>query len=143
MLFACVGFSILALAVVGSAVAAPGGSGHTVTQTDNFHGSNPSTGVNPAVMTARDEVAEIWGTFTEEDKLTGTDEGTGVVYTGHSTFWGNFNVNERNANDTFTVSIHASGSDGSSISQHEVMHESWNANGDLAVTFGKPGLTCG
>ena len=60
---------------------------------------------------------EIWGTFTEEDKVIGVDEGTGAVYTGHSTVWGNFNVNQRNANDTFTPSIHVTGSDGTSISR--------------------------
>jgi hypothetical protein len=83
------------------------------------------------------------GRLTEEDKVTGVDEGTGVVYTGHSTFWGNFNVNERNANDTFTGSIHVTGSDGSTISYHEVMHETWNANGVLTVSFDRPSLTCG
>jgi len=158
VLFACAGFSVLALAIVGSAVAAPGGTGHTVTQTDNFHGSNSTTDTNPCTGNTIDLQQqsnivqhvtffpggdEIWGTFTEEDKVVGTDEGTGVVYTGHSTFWGNFNVNEKNANDTFTGSIHVIGSDGSSISYHEVMHETWNANGNLTVQFDKPSLTCG
>jgi hypothetical protein len=147
-----------AMVVIGSAVAAPGGSGHTVTQTDNFHGVNTSIGTNPCTGNAIDLTQtsnivqhvtffpggdEIWGTFTEEDKIVGVDEGTGAVYTGHSTFWGNFNVNERNANDTFTASIHVTGSDGSTISYHEVMHETWNANGVLTVQFDKPSLTCG
>ena len=83
------------------------------------------------------------GTFTEEDKVTGVDQGTGVVYTGHSTVWANFNVNQRNANDTFTNSIHVTGSDGSTISYHDVMHETWNANGDPTVSIDKPSLTCG
>jgi hypothetical protein len=129
-----------------------------VTQTDNFHGVNTSIGTNPCTGNAIDLTQtsnivqhvtffpggdEIWGTFTEEDKIVGVDEGTGAVYTGHSTFWGNFNVNERNANDTFTASIHVTGSDGSTISYHEVMHETWNANGVLTVQFDKPSLTCG
>ena len=158
VLFSCAGIAGLALAVVGSAVAAPGGTGHTVTQTDNFHGVNTSIGTNPCTGNAIDLTQtsnivqhvtffpggdEIWGTFTEEDKIVGVDEGTGAVYTGHSTFWGNFNVNQRNANDTFTASIHVTGSDGTSISYHDVMHETWNANGVFTVQFDKPSLTCG
>jgi hypothetical protein len=149
---------VAAMVVAGAAVAAPGGTGHTVTQTDNFHGVQTSTDTNPCTGNAIDLTQtsnmvqhvtffpggdEIWGTFTEEDKVTGVDEGTGVVYTGHSTAWGNFNVNERNANDTFTASIHVMGSDGSTIAYHDVMHEAWNANGVLTVSFDKPSLTCG
>lgn len=145
------------MALAGSAVAAADASGHTVTQTDNFHGVNQSTGTNPCngdtvdLMQTSNIVQhvtyfpggdEIWGTFTEEDKVTGVDEGTGVVYSGHSTFWGNFNVNNRNANDTFTGTIRVTGSDGSSIAYHEVMHETWDANGNLTVQFDKPSLTC-
>jgi hypothetical protein len=147
-----------AMIAVGSAVAAPGGTGHTVTQTYNFHGVNTSIGSNPCTGDAMDLTQtsnivqhvtffpggdEFWGTFTEEDKVTAVDEGTGAVYTGHSTAWGNFNMNQRNANDTFTASIHVTGSDGTSISYHEVMHEAWNANGVLTVSFDKPSLTCG
>jgi hypothetical protein len=149
---------VAALIAVGSAVAATGGTGHTVTQTENFHGVQTTTDTNPCTGNAIDLTQtsnivqhvtffpagdEMWGTFTEEDKVTGVDEGTGVVYTGHSTFWGNFNVNERNANDTSTGSIHVTGSDGSTISYHEVMHETLNANGVLAVSFDRPSLTCG
>jgi hypothetical protein len=158
ILFAMLAIAVAAFVAVGAASAAPGGTGHTVTQTDNFHGTNDTTDVNPCTGNAIDlhqtsnivqHVTffpggdEIWGTFTEEDKVVGTDEGTGVVYTGHSTFWGNFNVNEQNANDTFTGSIHVTGSDGSSISYHEVAHETWDANGNLTVQFDRPSLTCG
>jgi hypothetical protein len=146
------------LVLAGPALAAPGGAGHTVTETDNFHGVQYTTDINPCtgntidltqVSNVVDHVTyfpggdEVWATFTEEDKVTGVDEGTGVVYTGHSTFWGNFNLNNRNTNDTFTGSIHVTGSDGSSISYHEVMHETLNANGVLTVSFDKPSLTCG
>jgi hypothetical protein len=146
------------MVLAGSALAAPGGTGHTVTETDNFHGVQTATDINPCTgntidLTQVSNVVqhvtyftggdEVWATFTEEDKVTGVDEGTRVVYTGHSTFWGNFNLNERNSNDTFTGSIHVSGSDGSTISYHEVMHETLNANGVLTVSFDKPSLTCG
>src|SRR6476661_4608346 len=153
-------FIVLAAPMVlaGTALAAPGGTGHTVTQTDNFHGVQTTTDINPCtgntidltqVSNVVDHVTyftggdEVWATFTEEDKVTGVDEGTGVVYTGHSTFWGNFNLNERNSNDTFTGSIHVTGSDGSTISYHEVMHETLNANDVLTVSFDRPSLTCG
>jgi hypothetical protein len=157
-LFGVLVFALAVMAAAGSAVAAPGGTGHTVTQTDNFHGVQQTTDVNPCTGNTVDlsETSnvvnhvtffpagdEVWGTFTEEDKVTVVDEGTGVVYTGHSTFWGNFNVNERNANDTFTGSIHVTAADGSSISYHEVMHETQNANGTVTVSFDKPSLTCG
>ena len=148
--------AVVALVVAGGASAA--GGTHTQTFTDNFHGVQTSTDTNPCTgneidLTETSNIVqhvtffpagdEIWATFTEEDKVTGVDAGTGVVYTGHSTFWGNFNVNERNANDTFTGSIHVTGSDGSTISYHEVMHEAWNANGVPTVSFDKPSLTCG
>ena len=153
-----VAVAVAAMVVAGGAIASAGGTGHTVTQTDNFHGTYQTTDTNPCTGNTIDLTQtanqvqhvtffpggdEVWGTFTEEDKVVGVDEGTGVTYTGHSTFWGNFNVNEKNANDTFTGSIHVVGSDGSSISYHEVMHETWNANGDLTVQFDKPSLTCG
>jgi hypothetical protein len=158
ILAALLAAAVSALVVAGGAIAATGGTGHTVTQTDTFHGSTASTGENPCNgdtidldqtsnivqhVTYFPGGDEVWGTFTEEDKVVGVDEGTGVTYTGHATFWGNFNVNERNANDTFTGSIHVIGSDGSSITYHEVEHESWNANGDLTVSFDKPSITCG
>ena len=162
VLFACAGFSVLALAVVGSTVAAPGGTGHTVTQTDNFHGSNSTTDTNPCTGNTIDLQQqsnivqhvtffpggdEVWGTFTEEDKVTGTDEGTGVVYTGHSTVWGNFNVNEKNANNTFTSSANLSAVDENGVVHvevgHEVAHVSWNAVDQApTVSFDKMSFTC-
>jgi len=65
-----------------------------------------------------------------------------VTYSGHSTFWGNFNVNERNANTTFTASIHIRGSDGSSLDAHDVSHVTYNGNGEITVSFDKPRFVC-
>ena len=93
---------VAALITVGSAVAATGGTGHTVTQTDNIHGGQTSTDTNPCTGNLIDLTQtsnsvqhityfpggeEMWGTFTEEDKVTGVDQGT----------W--------NANDVLTVSF--------------------------------------
>jgi hypothetical protein len=86
---------------------------------------------------------ELWATFTQTSRVTATDTGTGVVYTGHSTFWGGFNVNRQNENSTFTGSIHVRGTDGSPISFHEVDHFTLVPGGKLAVEFEKPHLTCG
>lgn len=149
---------VVLAAVVLAATAAAAGGDHTQTSTQTFHGSNPSTGTNPCNGDTIDldqtsniiqhvtwfpAGDEVWGTFTEEDKVVGVDEGTGVVYTGHATFWGNFNINNQNANNTFTGSIHVTGSDGSSISYHEVSHMTMLPDGSVSVSFDKPSVTCG
>ena len=146
------------LGVAQSASAAAGGTGHTVTMTENFHGTtsfqdfNPCTGDLLNISTVSNIVNhvtyfpdgdEVWATFTEEDKVVATDPVTGVVYTGHATFWGNFNVNERNSNSTFTGLITVRGSDGSVVKYNEVTHYTYTGNGQLAVSFDKPRLTCG
>lgn len=147
---------ILTLAIA-APVAAAGGD-HTQSFTDNFHGYQTTTGVNPCngdvvdlsqtsnvvdhvtYFTASDEV---WGTYTEEDNFSAMDTGTSVVYTGHATFWGNFNLNRQNSNSTFTGMIHGIGSDGSTISYQETMHFTMLPSGDVAVSFDKVNLTCG
>jgi hypothetical protein len=160
--------ALLALALAAATlVAAPAfaGSpnGQTVTQTQNVHGvflepqaTNPCTGdtfnggagiqftgnlVNHVTFFTNSD--EFWATFTETGKIVGTDDGTGATFTGHATAWGNFNMNEKNQNTAFTLTIHASGSDGSSITAHETTVMVWNANGTVTVNFDKFNLTCG
>jgi hypothetical protein len=53
---------------------------------------------------------EVWATFTETGKITVLDSNN-VTYTGHLTVWGNFNMNEKNSNNTFTLTIMLTGSD--------------------------------
>jgi hypothetical protein len=137
--------------------------GQTVTQTDNVHGvfydpgaTNPCTGdtfnggqgavftgnlVNHVTFFTNSD--EVWATFTETGKVAGTDDGTGITYSGHATAWGNFNMNERSQNSAFTLTVHLSGSDGSSITAHETTVFVDNGNGDITVNFGKLNLTCG
>ena len=86
---------------------------------------------------------ELWATFTQTSRITALDEGTGVVYTGHATFWGNFNVNRQNENSTSTGLIKVKGSDGSTILYHEVDHFTLRPGGKVGVEFEKPHLTCG
>jgi hypothetical protein len=85
---------------------------------------------------------EVWATFTETGKITLADS-NGVTYTGHLTLWGNFNLNERNSNNTFTLTVMLAGSDGSTITAHEVQHFALNANGVVTVNFDRPTLSCG
>jgi hypothetical protein len=152
-----------ALCVVAAPAFAGSPNGQTVTETDNMHGTffepnatNPCTNntfnggqgiqftgnlVNHVTsFTASDE---LWATFTETGAISGTDDGTGVSYTGHATAWGNFNMNERNGNSEFTLTIHASGSDGSSITAHETTVFATNANGNITANFDNFSLTCG
>jgi hypothetical protein len=158
---AAVGIAGASLAIGPAYAASP--HGQTVTTTQNVHGvftepaaTNPCTGdtfnggngiqftgnlVNHVTyFTASDEV---WATFTETGAISGTDDGTGVTYTGHATAWGNFNMNEKNSNSEFTLTIHATGSDGSSITAHETTVFVMSANGTVTVDFDKFSLSCG
>jgi hypothetical protein len=154
--------TVVLLVIAGPAIAASP-HGQTVTETDNVHGTffepnatNPCTGdtfnggqgiqftgnlVNHVTFFTNSD--EVWATFTETGAISGTDDGTGVTYSGHATAWGNFNMNEQNTNNAFTLTIHAAGSDGSSITAHETMVFVMNANGTVTATFDKLSLSCG
>jgi hypothetical protein len=152
-------FSLVAaggLAAAASAAAATGGSGNTVTMTQNFHGVQTSPSINPCngnpgVETATSNIVshetffpatgEAHITFTEEDNFT-VVEAT-ATFTGHMTTWANFNMNQQNSNSSFTSSGHATGSNGSTLTYHEVAHFTLNADGTLTVSFEKVSLTCG
>jgi hypothetical protein len=149
----------LLLASPGTALAA--GGPHTQSYTEHFHGTltnelneqrAPCTGdelqvientniVNHITFFAAGD--ELWATFTQTSRIAATDEATGVIYTGHSTFWGNFNVNRQNENSTFTGMIRLKGSDGTTILYHVVDHFSLLPGGKVGVEFEKPHLTCG
>jgi hypothetical protein len=57
----------------------------------------------------------------------------GVTFSGRATAWGNFNLNQRNSNQTFTLSVHAMGSDGPSVWGHETARLTHNGNGVVTV----------
>lgn len=138
-------------------------NGQTITETNHVHGvffepnaMNPCTGdtFNGGLgaqftgnlvdhVTAFTNSDEAWFTFTETGSVVATDDGNQVTYTGHATAWGNGNFNERNQNSEFTLTIHLTGSDGSSISVHETTVFVDNANGTITVNFDKMNLTCG
>jgi hypothetical protein len=148
--------TVLAMMSGGQAVAAPGGTGHTVTMTEHQHGTftdegatNPCTGA-PGVATFDGNSVqhvtffpdgdEVWFTFTETGKVTVTWDG--VTYSGHATAWGNFNMNEKNQNATFTLTIRVFAPDGSSVTGHQVSHITYNGGGDITVTFDKLSFSC-
>jgi hypothetical protein len=151
---------VAAVLVPTAALAAPGGKGHTVTMTEVTHGvfdaglegPNPCTGASIVSVDASGTVVnhvtffpagdEVWATFTETGKISLLDSNN-VTYTGHLTVWGNFNMNEKNANNSFTLTIMLRGSDGSSIAAHEVQHFALNANGVVTVDFDRMTLSCG
>jgi hypothetical protein len=159
--------AVLAAAFSAVVIAAPASAGspngQTVTSTDHVHGTfyepdatNPCNGdtfdggrgalfdgnlVDHVTFFTNGE--EVWATFTETGAVTATDDGTGVTYTGHATAWGNFNMNERNQNNEFTLTIHLAGSDGSSITAHQTTAFVMNANGQVTVNLDKMNLTCG
>jgi hypothetical protein len=151
------GAAALLLLPAGGAVAA--GGDHTQSYTENVHGaftedfdSNPCTGAAITSFNAYGNVVnhvtyfpnsdEVWATFTETGKVALTDAND-VTYTRHFTVWGNYNLNERNTSQTFTLAFRAVSSDGSSIVAHEVTHFGLNANGLVTVNFDRMNLTCG
>lgn len=143
------------------AFAAAGGTGHTVTQTDHQHGTWVEPGdtdfctgalITPTITGNEVEHVtffpggdEAWGTFTEEG--TARAQIGGLDYSGRITVWGNFNINEKNANNTFTASFRLTATDADGVVHseigHQVAHVSWNAISDQpVVNFEKMYMTC-
>jgi hypothetical protein len=80
-----------------------------------------------------------WGTFTATGTFSFVGE-DGVTFTGQFTNWDGENLNLKNFAATSTLIVHGTGSDGSSLTFHEVAHISVSASG-ITVSFDKP--TCG
>lgn len=161
-LAACAAAAALGLTATPAAAAA-GGTGHTVSITEHQHGTwvEPGdtdfcTGEDVTPTITGNEVFhvtyfpggdEVWGTFTEEGTASFVQESTGLTYSGRVTVWGNFNVNEKNANNTFTATFRltATGSDGTVHQEvgHQVFHIGWNAvSEEPVVSFEKMNMTC-
>ena len=147
--------------MIASAPAAADGAG-AVSLTQTFHDAtmsfgspNPCTGVFGTVDLTFNGVAHVtfltsgvgagtgWATFTATGSLTVTQT-NGVVFTGNFTAWDGQNMNLNNFAATSILVIHATGSDGSSLSFHEVLHLTVNITSSgpvVVVSFDKP--TCG
>lgn len=148
---------VVSAAFMQSASAAPAASYtqvlHGSDQLDPNFGGNPCTG-DPLSGTQQENLVnhvtvkgdELWATFAEEAWVDLTDTAPGgaqTTYTGHYTAWGNVNLNENNQTSTFTFSARFAGSDGSTLTGHEVTQFVLRPDGTVAVSFGKVSLTCG
>ncbi len=151
--------TMLAFTVASASRAAAAGAGavsYTQTYnntTDSFASPNPCTGVSGAVtetyngvfhvtkLTSGQGAGTLWatGTFTGNFVFT-PDNVTQPSYTGYFTTWFGDNNNLHNGTETETMSIHGTGSDGSTLQFHEVAHMSVSATG-TTIFFDRP--TCG
>ncbi len=83
-----------------------------------------------------DKAGDFWGTGTQTGTVLAIPlDPSQPTYTGHFTIWFGENDNLSNSNSTSTFSVHATGSDGSTMNFQEVAHYSVNANGVLTVNF--------
>jgi hypothetical protein len=56
-------------------------------------------------------------------------------FTGKFTTWGNFNLNGKTANGTFTFTVHGTGDDGSTFKHHETSHFNSPPDGSVHEFF--------
>jgi hypothetical protein len=153
----------LALAALGAAPATAD-PGHTVSTTTTEHGTfavgdatDFCTNEPVAPTITGNEVFhvtyfpggdEVWGTFTTEGTASFLQPSTGLTFSGRITVWGNFNVNERNSNNTFTATFSLTAVDSSGVthteSGHLVQHIGFNAvdPSTPVVEFIKLNATC-
>jgi hypothetical protein len=90
---------------------------------------------------------EAWGTFTEEGIGSFVQPSTGLIFSGRITVWGNFNINEKNSNSTFTATFALTAVDPSGTTHtefgHQMAHVGWNAvDQESVVSFEKMSVTC-
>jgi len=152
------GVVAVAVAAFATAGSSPAWAGGAQTFTEHVHGSaplDPDFGGNPCngdpLTGTQDENLvdhetvngdELRGTFSEEAWVYITDIGTGVVYTGHYVVSGTHVFNQQDQANTFVFSTNLKGSDGSSITGHEVTHFVLRPDGSVQVDFDKPRLSC-
>jgi hypothetical protein len=75
---------------------------------------------------------EFWGTGTDVDTAsTSPDPANGVTYSGHGADWFGFRLNQNNMGSGSTFNLHLTGTDGSRISAHFLMHTT-------VASFGPP-----
>ncbi len=86
------------------------------------------------------KAGDFWGTGTQTGTVVAVPLDSSLpTYTGHFTTWFGENDNLQNGTQTSTFSVHATGSDGSSLDFHEVEHISSSASG-ATISFDK--LSC-
>ncbi|HEY8803340.1 MAG TPA: hypothetical protein VIN00_09705 [Candidatus Dormibacteraeota bacterium] len=153
-------FAAIGVVLVMAIPAQASGAG-AVSMTQNIHNgtstfdvTNPCTGVagtvtenfnavfHLTVLTSGVGAGTGWGTFTLAGDFT-LVQVNGVTYTGHITIWDGQNFNLTNYTATSTFILHGKGSDGTSLSFHEVVHITAQLGPPptIVVFFDKP--TCG
>ncbi len=148
---------VLMMGLATGVLAAPAGAA-AKTRTIHFHDVsftekdvNPCSGVKGTFTATINGVIHITKLPSGQGHFTSTTTGTFTFvpkspsepnYTGHFTAWDGGNKNLQNLTFTATFSFHATGSDGSRISGHEVAHFSVSASG-VKVSFDKANLNCG
>jgi hypothetical protein len=154
---ACLAVAGLLLFPASSAFAAGAGA---VSVTQTFHNAtqsfptpNPCTGDPGLVTLTYNGVAHAtfltsgvgagtgWETFTATGDFVFTPfDPTKPTFTGHFMAWDGENFNLKNFAATSTFVLHGTGSDGSTLTFHDVAHFSVSASG-ITLSFDKP--TCG
>jgi hypothetical protein len=152
--------AVAALTAFGAAPALANGNS-TQTQTVTFKnatidfgpGANPCSGVSGDLVAASvngvmHETINKAGDFWDTGTLAGTfqfipDDASQPTYTGHGATWFGDADNNQNSVSHFTLSLHLTGTDGSTVTFHEVGHFSTNANGVPVVVFDNQTATCG
>jgi hypothetical protein len=136
-------FAVLA----GSALlATPVSAAPATSSTQNFHGAFPPfhvdsscgapagtiVGTGNAVMHITVNAAgDVWITSTQEEWFTLTPDTGTVVYTGHFATWFGLSLNRNNGVMHDVLNVHATGSDGSTVTFNLVDHLSMSANGQI------------
>jgi hypothetical protein len=79
----------------------------------------------------------VHATFTQTGKFTAVplDDPSLPSFIGKFTVWGNFNQSGRTVNGTFTFNLQGMGSDGSSVSNHNVEHLNVRPDGSVNEFF--------
>jgi hypothetical protein len=79
----------------------------------------------------------VHATFTQTGTFVAVprDDPSLPSYTGKFTVWGNFNQNGTTENTTFTFTLHATGSDGSTVRTHQTAHSNTRPDGTVNEFF--------
>jgi len=155
--------SVAVMGLGAPAYAAAGGTGHTVTETVHQHGTWTEPGdtdfctneeITPTItgnsvshVTYFPGGDEAWGTFTETGTATLLQPSSGLTFSGRFTVWGNFNINNKNSNNTFTATFNFTAVDSAGGTHvevgHQLFHITFNAVSDQPVVeFSKMSVTC-
>ena len=153
--FALTVLVVAVAALIAVPVASPAGAGavsftqnlHNVTE--SFTDVNPCSGTPGTVTLTYNAVFHVttlengtyWATFTQTGAFSFVPfDASQPSYTGHFTIWDGDNWNNRNTTETATFMLRGTGSDGSTLTFHEVEHISMSASG-ATISFDK--LRCG